>query len=99
MRLRVTGKVISRFGIKPLAIIGSIVSGLGFFLLAMAPGYDMTLIDEFIIGSGMAVMNASRINLLVLTVEAKNMGLAASMNSTFLFDSSFRSNMASPPFL
>ncbi len=81
----ITGKVISRFGIKPLAIIGSIVSGIGFFLLAMAPGYDMTLVDEFIIGSGMSVMNASLINLLVLSVEAKNMGLATSMNSTFRY--------------
>ena len=45
----------------------------------------MTLADEAIIGSGMAIMNASIINLLVLSVEAKDMGLATSMNSTFRY--------------
>jgi MFS family permease len=45
----------------------------------------MTLADEAIIGSGMAIMNASIINLLVLSVEARDMGLATSMNSTFRY--------------
>ncbi len=81
----ITGKVISTVGIKPLAIIGASISAIGFFLLALSPGYAMTLVDEFIIGSGMSVMNASLINLLVLSVEAKNMGLATSMNSTFRY--------------
>ena len=81
----VTGKLISRTGIKPLAIAGSIVSAIGFFLLSASPGLVMTLADEAIIGSGMAIMNASIINLLVLSVEAKDMGLATSMNSTFRY--------------
>ncbi len=81
----VTGKVISRIGIKPLSITGAIVASIGFLLLATSPGYEMTLVYEFIIGSGMAIMNASLINLLILSVEAKNMGLATSMNSTFRY--------------
>ncbi len=81
----VTGKLISKTGIKPLAIAGSIVSAIGFFLLSTSPGLVMTLADEAIIGSGMAIMNASIINLLVLSVEARDMGLATSMNSTFRY--------------
>ena len=81
----VTGKLISRTGIKPLAIAGSIVSAIGFFMLSASPGLVMTLADEAIIGSGMAIMNASIINLLVLSVEARDMGLATSMNSTFRY--------------
>ena len=81
----VTGKVISRIGIKPLAIVGSLITGLGFLLLATSPGYVMTLAFEFIIGSGMSIMNASLINLLVLSVEPQHMGLATSMNSTFRY--------------
>ncbi|WP_393971832.1 MFS transporter [Oxyplasma meridianum] len=80
-----TGKVISRIGIKPLAIVGAIVTGIGFLLIATSPGYLMTLVFEFMIGSGMSVMNASLINLLVLSVEPQNMGLATSMNSTFRY--------------
>ncbi|MHB1440174.1 MAG: MFS transporter [Cuniculiplasma sp.] len=81
----VTGKIISRVGIKPLAIVGSLIAVMGFLLLATSPDYDLTLVYEFVIGSGMAIMNASLINLLVLSVEARNMGLATSMNSTFRY--------------
>ena len=81
----VTGKLISKTGIKPLAIVGSFVTAIGFLLLSASPGLAMTLADEVIIGSGMAIMNASIINLLVLSVEARDMGLATSMNSTFRY--------------
>ncbi len=81
----VTGKLISRTGIKPLAVAGSFVSAIGFLLLATSPALYMTLVDEAIIGSGMAIMNASIINLLVLSVEPRDMGLATSMNSTFRY--------------
>ncbi|MHB1813031.1 MAG: MFS transporter [Thermoplasmataceae archaeon] len=80
-----TGKVISRVGIKPLAMLGSFIAGVGFLLLATAPGYVMTLVFEFVIGSGMSIMNASLINLLVLSVDPRHMGLATSMNSTFRY--------------
>ena len=81
----VTGKLISKTGIKPPAIVGSFVTAIGFLLLSASPGLAMTLADEVIIGSGMAIMNASIINLLVLSVEARDMGLATSMNSTFRY--------------
>ncbi len=81
----ITGRIILNIGIKPLAVAGSFLSAIGFFLLAESPDYYMTLLDEFIIGSGMSIMNSSVINLLVLSVDPKDMGLATSMNSTFRY--------------
>ncbi len=81
----VTGKLISKTGIKPLAFVGAIITGIGFLLLSAVQTYYLTLADEFIIGSGMAIMNASVINLLVLSVDPEYMGLATSMNSTFRY--------------
>lgn len=81
----VTGKIISKVGIKPLAITGALITGMGFLLLSGSPGYSVTLIDEFIIGSGMSIVNASIINLLVLSVDPQHMGLATSMNGTFRY--------------
>ena len=81
----VTGRVIGKVGIKPLAIVGAVITAFGFLLLAISPTYIGTLLDEFIIGSGMSMMNASLINLLILSVEPSNMGLATSMNSTFRY--------------
>ncbi len=81
----VTGKLITKTGIKPLAFTGAIITFIGFLLLSTVQTYYLTLIDEVVIGAGMAIMNASVINLLVLSVEPKYMGLAVSMNSTFRY--------------
>ncbi len=81
----ITGRIISKSGIKPLAVAGSLITALGFYLLSTSPDFIMTIIYEFIIGSGMSIMNASIINLLVLSVNPKDMGLATSMNSTFRY--------------
>jgi MFS family permease len=81
----VTGRLIGKVGIKPLAIVGAVITAFGFLLLAISPTYIGTLADEFVIGSGMSMMNASLINLLILSVEPSNMGLATSMNSTFRY--------------
>ncbi|AAT42747.1 MFS transporter [Picrophilus oshimae] len=81
----ITGRIILKIGIKPLAVAGAFISSLGFFLLSFSPDYYMTLLDEFVIGSGMSIMNSSVINLLVLSVNPRDMGLATSMNSTFRY--------------
>jgi hypothetical protein len=41
------------------------------------------LMFEFVTGGGLSIMNASLINLIVLTVNPKDMGLATAMNGTF----------------
>ncbi len=78
-----TGRLISRVGVKPFAIIGSVVTGLGFLLQAMLPSYSMVMVFEFVTGSGMSMLNASVINYLILTVNPRDMGLATGMNGTF----------------
>ncbi len=79
----VAGILVSRMGTKPLTVIGSVLTGLGFLLAIFAKTEDEFLALEFLMGAGISVLNASVINLLVLTVEPRDMGLATSMNSVF----------------
>ncbi len=79
----ITGRLVSRIGVKPLAIIGSVISGAGFILESVFHSYDQMLMFEFVTGGGLSIMNASLINLIVLTVNPKDMGLATAMNGTF----------------
>ncbi|MCL5789449.1 MAG: MFS transporter [Candidatus Thermoplasmatota archaeon] len=79
----VTGQLISRVGVKPFAVLGSVIAGLGFLLQAFVPSYTMVMVYEFVTGSGLSMLNASVINYLILTVDPKDMGLATGMNGTF----------------
>ncbi|HZD42464.1 MAG TPA: MFS transporter, partial [Methanomicrobiales archaeon] len=77
------GRLVSRFGVKPIAIGGAIVGVLGFLLSSVAGSPTLLLVAIFITGAGMSTLNASTINLLVLTVDPHEMGLATSMNTVF----------------
>jgi MFS family permease len=79
----VTGKMVSRTGVKPLAVFGAALSSVAFLLMAYSTSYDQILLLEFFVGGGISLMNASLINLIVLTVNPKDMGLATAMNGTF----------------
>lgn len=79
----VTGALVSRTGVKPLAILGSLLSAVGFFMQATLPGYIPIMLYEFVTGAGLSLLNASMINFVVLTVHPKDMGLATAMNGTF----------------
>jgi len=70
-------------GVKPLALVGSVVTAAGFYLVSVATSLDQTLLTEVVIGAGMALLNASIINLLVLSVDPKDMGQATAMNNVF----------------
>jgi len=74
---------VSRTGVKPLAISGGLITSLGFYLVSVASSLDQALLFEMVIGAGMALLNASVINLLVLTVDPKDMGQATAMNNVF----------------
>jgi MFS family permease len=78
-----TSMIVSRVGIKPLAITGGLITALGFLLEAYAPTLGAALEVEVLIGVGMGLLNASIINLLVLTVDPKDMGQATAMNNVF----------------
>ncbi|MDE1821941.1 MAG: MFS transporter [Euryarchaeota archaeon] len=75
--------LITKTGTKPLTIVGSLVGAIGFLLATQTHSLDELLAAMFVTGAGIAVLNASVINLLVLTVEPREMGLATSMNGTF----------------
>ncbi len=75
--------VVSRVGVKPLAFTGGLVTALGFGLEAFATTLSTALVVEVVIGAGIGLLNASIINLLVLTVDPKDMGQATAMNNVF----------------
>lgn len=81
----VAGVLVSKTGVKPLAVIGAIVSAAGFVLEATLPGYQGLLIYEFFIGAGLSLLNGTLINFIVLTVNPRDMGLATAMNGTFRY--------------
>ena len=75
--------VVSRVGVKPLALAGGLVTALGFVLEAFAHSLEGALLVEVVVGAGMGLLNASIINLLILTVDPKDMGQATAMNNVF----------------
>jgi len=79
----VASVVVSRVGVKPLAFTGGLVTALGFTLEAFSTTLTTALVIEVVIGAGMGLLNASIINLLVLTVDPKDMGQATAMNNVF----------------
>jgi MFS family permease len=74
---------VTRVGTKPLTILGCLVGAVGFYVATLATTVPQLLGSMFVIGAGLAVMNSAVINLLVLTVEPRDMGLATSLNSVF----------------
>ena len=74
---------VSRIGVKPLALGGAVITALGFLLLASTTSLDQCLAYECVTGAGIALLNASIINMLVLTVDPKDMGQATAMNNVF----------------
>jgi MFS family permease len=74
---------VSRTGVKPLALAGSGLTAVGFYLVSVVTSLPEALAIEIVIGAGIALLNASIINLLVLTVDPKDMGQATAMNNVF----------------
>jgi len=79
----VASVLVSRVGVKPLALMGGFVTALGFALEAYASSLDMALGIEVVVGAGIGLLNASIISLLVLTVDPRDMGQATAMNNVF----------------
>ena len=79
----IAGALVKKTGVKPLAVLGGILSAIGFLLQATIPGYYGILTYEFIMGSGLSLLNGTLINYIVLTVNPRDMGLATAMNGTF----------------
>lgn len=79
----VASLVVTRLGTRPMTMVGCGIAALGFYSATLGTSVTDLLASMFVIGAGIAVMNASVINLLVLTVEPREMGLATSLNAVF----------------
>jgi MFS family permease len=79
----VVSVLVSRVGVKPLALAGAVVTATGFYLLSTGTTLTQMLVYETLVGAGMALLMATIINLLVLTVDPKDMGQATAMNNVF----------------
>ncbi len=77
------GMLITRVGVKPFLVGGSIIGAIGFLLLSTAT--TAIQIPEYlaIASVGLAMLMVSMQNLLVLSVQPREMGLATSMNTVF----------------
>ncbi len=81
----IAGVLVSKTGVKPLAMAGAFISAFGFLLEATLPSFYGVLAYEFFIGAGLSLLNGTLINFVVLTVNPRDMGLATAMNGTFRF--------------
>ena len=79
----VAGTIVTRVGTKPLTVLGAAIAAGGFALATQAVALEQLLAVMVVIGAGLAVMNSAVINLLILTVEPHDMGIATSMNAVF----------------
>ncbi len=77
------GILISRIGVKPFLIVGSIIGAIGFLLLAETHS-ALEIAGYLAIASvGLAMMMVSMQNLLVLSVKPREMGLVTATNTVF----------------
>ncbi|MDE1846206.1 MAG: MFS transporter [Candidatus Micrarchaeota archaeon] len=81
----IVGRFLPRFGVKPFYLFGSALTILGFLVAAFAPSILYLVIGAALVGIGLSGLNIPTMNLLVLSVEGRQIGLAASMNSVFGF--------------
>jgi MFS family permease len=79
----IAGVLVSRVGTRPMTVIGASITGVGFLLAIPSQPMWSLLAVEFLVGAGIGITNAGMINLLVLTVDPREMGLATSMSAVF----------------
>jgi len=77
------GFLVSRVGTRPMTVIGAVVTAISFLLAIPAQSLTSLLLVEFGIGAGIGITNSGVINLLVLTVNPRKMGLATSLSAVF----------------
>lgn len=77
------GHLVTRYGAKPFLYAGSIIGGLGFLLMATATSAAQIAEYLVIVSVGLAMQLVPSQNLLVLSVQKRQMGLATSLNTVF----------------
>ena len=79
----IAGVIVTRVGARPLTAIGAAIAGVAFLAAVPTQTLGSLLVVEFFIGAGIGILNSGMINLLVLTVDPRDMGLATSMSAVF----------------
>ena len=77
------GVLIPRFGVRPFLLIGPALGSLGFLLVSSATSAFELASYLILASAGLAMMFVANSNLLVLSVEKRDMGLATSLNTLF----------------
>jgi len=79
------GTLVPRYGVKPFLYVGSFFAMCGFMLLSTARSPEMVtgFLAVYALGSGMLTVAIQ--NLLVLSIEPKEMGLGTSLNTSFRY--------------
>jgi MFS family permease len=77
------GRLVAKYGAKPFLYLGCIVGALGFFLLSTATSPDQIAGYLVVASAGLAMLLVPSQNLLVLSVQRRQMGLATSLGTVF----------------
>jgi MFS family permease len=77
------GIFVTRVGTRPMTVIGAAITCVAFLLAIPVQPLWSLLVVEFVVGAGIGILNSGMINLLVLTVDPRDMGLATSMSAVF----------------
>jgi len=79
----IAGALVTRTGVKPLSMVGAAMSVAAFLAAAFTTTPTQLYVAEFFAGGGLSFLNASVINLLILTVDPRELALVTSMNTVF----------------
>ncbi len=80
----VIGPLVDKFGYKPLAIIGFVVTGIAMFLLAYAQTFSMALLASILLGIGAMCLNTVGNTLIpVVLFEGKDPARASNFGNGF----------------
>lgn len=77
------GRLVAKYGAKPFLYAGCVVGALGFLLLSTATSAVQIAGYLVIASAGLAMLLVPSQNLLVLSVQRRQMGLATSLNTVF----------------
>jgi len=79
------GRLITRVGARNMAMLGSSVAAMGFLLQSHVAflGINYVLLSMVISSVGLTLLNVSLINLLVFSVDPRNMALSTGLNTVF----------------
>jgi EmrB/QacA subfamily drug resistance transporter len=82
-----SGLLSDRFGARPFATLGMVVSAVGFFLLSTLPAdFEFPIFAAYltIIGVGLGLFSAPNTSSIMSSVPARHRGVASGMRATFL---------------